>query len=160
MQRQSTTFDLKSLSKTLKPITNKLLGKHGLVEIDLITNWKSIAGEEIGSYSLPQSIRFAKNEKNNGTLIVAVKSSAFSLEINAKKNVIIDKINTFFGFSLIKDLKTIVADIPTSNVELYEKTLVSQIDDLYIKDKTKEIKSEKLKQALEKLGAGIIRKTK
>ncbi|MFI3241646.1 MAG: DciA family protein [Alphaproteobacteria bacterium] len=158
MKRETSTFDLSHFSKILKPVTKKVLGKHGTANIDLISNWKSIVGEDIGAYSLPQSLKYKTKEKNNATLIVAVKSSAFGLEINARKYFIIQKVNVFFGYPLVADLSTVVADIMSPEICEEEKILVSKDDVDYIKEQTSDVKSDELKNALENLGASILRR--
>ncbi len=159
MRNKSTTFDLKHLSSALKPLTKKVLGKGGLFHVDLIASWKSIVGEDLGAYSMPQSIKHKAKEKNNGTLVIGVASSAFGLEVNARKSMIVQKVNGFFGYDVICDVQTIVCDIVMPKHFLEdEEECISQKESDYIKSKTKDISSESLQQVLERIGKKIIRK--
>ena len=116
------TKDLQSLSQTLLPFAQNILGKNGFVETDIITNWPEIIGEQLAQFSFPQKIDFPKDKKNNGCLHLSVPSGAFAVEIKHKEKYILDKINTYFGYNAVSTLKII------QNNEL-------TISDYYIKHK-------------------------
>lgn len=159
MKRETTTYDLTSISKTVAPLAKKLLGKKGLVEVDLIINWNSIVGDDFACFSVPQSIKFPRNERANGTLELSVPAGAFALEVQARKTVLIEKINAFFGYAAIKDIKTIQSNsfsCAKQNVEDQKKRLVSLEEENYIKETISEIKSQTLKDALQNLGQSIL----
>ena len=46
----------------------KLLGKQGLMEMNLLTSWKNIVGDELSQYSMPEKISFKKGMRTDGTL--------------------------------------------------------------------------------------------
>ena len=84
------TRDLTALSKTILPITKNIFGKKGFMEIEILTNWDKIVGEELADYSFPQKIDFKRGEKNNGVLHLQVPSGAFALEIQHRERYILD----------------------------------------------------------------------
>ena len=88
---------LMPFSADLSDFAAKLLGKQGLVEMKILTSWKSIVGDELAQYSLPERISFKKNERSEGVLHLIVSGGAFALEISHNTPTIIEKINTFFG---------------------------------------------------------------
>ena len=90
------TKDLQPLTFSLMPLAKKLFGKKGFVEIDIITNWAEIVGENLARYSIPQKIHFPLNSRNNGCLYLDVMSGAFAVEIQHREKYIIDKINMYF----------------------------------------------------------------
>jgi hypothetical protein len=47
------TKDLQSLSQTLLPLAQNILGKNGFVETDIITNWSEIIGEQLQEMNEP-----------------------------------------------------------------------------------------------------------
>jgi hypothetical protein len=73
--------DLQSVTKSIMPLARSILGKKGFVEVDILTDWSGIVGEELAAYTLPQKIDFKPNQKNNGILHLMVPSGAFALEI-------------------------------------------------------------------------------
>ena len=57
--------DLQSVAKSIMPLARSILGKKGFVEVDILTDWSGIVGEELAAYTLPQKIDFKPNQKNN-----------------------------------------------------------------------------------------------
>ena len=56
---------LTSFSSEVSALASKLLGKSGLIEMNILTSWKSIVGEELAQYTLPQKIDFKKEFNMN-----------------------------------------------------------------------------------------------
>lgn len=149
-----------SVASSFAATAKKLLGKNGFVELDIITNWPDIAGENLAEHSHPQSIDFKRGQRNDGILNIAADSGAFAIEIAHKKKNIIEKINTYFGYGAVSDLRIIQA--PNANITINElkstgtkKTLVTLKEQNYIDEQTAEIKNPQLKESLKKLGNNI-----
>jgi hypothetical protein len=153
--------DLTSINKAIMPLTKQLLGKNGLIELEILKNWSAIVGKELALNSLPQKITFQKDKKTDGCLYISVNSGAFALEINQSAPQIIGKINVFFGYPAVSSLKI----IQTSNASLslknkkntvnMKKSLVSEQEEIYITELVKEIKSQELRETLERLGRAV-----
>ena len=45
--------DLQSVAKSIMPLARSILGKKGFVEVDILTDWSGIVGEELAAYTLP-----------------------------------------------------------------------------------------------------------
>lgn len=155
------TKDLTALSKAILPLTKSLFGKKGFVEVDILTNWDKIVGEELADYSFPQKIDFKREQKNNGILHLQVPSGAFALEIQHREKYIIEKINAYFGYNAVCGLKILQNNSLSLQAEnkyiseIPQKTLVTDTEENYIKSLTEDIKDSKLKEILIKLGQSI-----
>ena len=57
------TQGLSTLSQTILPFAKQILGTKGFVEIDILTGWKEIVGDELAEFSLPQKIDFPRGQK-------------------------------------------------------------------------------------------------
>ena len=62
-----------------------------------------VSGKDISSYSYPKSIKMKKGE-SNGTLLLAIKRGN-EINIEYSKKEIINKINSYFGYKLINEIK-------------------------------------------------------
>lgn len=150
-----------SLAKSIMPLARTMLGKKGFVEIDILTNWTAIVGEELANYSLPQKIDFKRGQKNDGILHLIVPSGAFALEIQHREKFILQKINTFFGYNAVSGLKIIQNSAASLNDFLPKETqrprrkLVTAEEENYIKDLAEEINRPELKEILIKLGQSV-----
>lgn len=157
---------LENLSASMSPLIKKLLGNKGLIEIDLLTNWQNIVGQEIAEHSMPQKIVFKPNCRNDGTLHLLVAGSAFALEIQHNIPLILEKINTFFGYKAIAKITIMQNDefINTSSSTVSEdktdKKLVTKQEQTYINEVTEGVKSPELKARLKSLGESVFKNNK
>ena len=62
-----------------------------------------LVGKDISSYSYPKSIKMQKGE-SNGTLLLAIKRGN-EINIEYSKKEIINKINSYFGYKLINEIR-------------------------------------------------------
>lgn len=160
------TYGLSSISKTILPFAKQILGRKGFVEVDILTNWHQIAGDELAEYSMPQKIDFRSGQKNNGTLYLNVLSGAFALEIQHRERFIIEKINTYFGYNAVSGIKIIqnnelsLESFNKINRPEKKKTLVTQEEENYINELAGDVNNSKLKEILVKLGKSVFNNNK
>ena len=153
------TNDLSDMRSVLDPFARKMLGKKAFAEADVICHWKDIAGEETARFSKPLKIDFKKDERTKGTLWIEISGGAFALEIQSKSKMLINKVNTFFGYEAVSAIKMIQnpAVIEQENSSYnFEKTLVSQQEEIYINSLSKGLQNTELEKALQKLGQSIV----
>ncbi len=152
------TRDLQAVSATLAPLAKKILGKKGFVEIDILTEWPQIVGEELASFVFPQSIDFRSGQKTGGVLKVVVPGGAFALELQHREKNIIQKINTYFGYAAVTALRivqnsaAVESCLKAPRVERVQKKVVTKEEEIYIKDLSAGIKDHTLQETLERLG--------
>ena len=87
-----------SIPKTLK----KYLRKGGYNYSNIVDNWTKIVSKKISDACYPITVKINK-EMKNGNLILHVIHGK-EIEVEYKKNEIIDKINSFFGYRCINDI--------------------------------------------------------
>ena len=88
-----------SIPKTLK----KYLKKGGYNYSNIVDNWTTMVNKKISDSCYPTSIKMGK-EMKNATLVLNVIHGK-ELEIEYARTEIIDKINTFFGYNCINQIK-------------------------------------------------------
>lgn len=160
------TKDLQAFARTIQPFAKKMLGAKGLIEVDILSNWEAIAGEELAAYTLPQRIDFRKGEKNNGVLHIAVPGGAFALELQHREKFIISKVNAYFGYNAVAQIRIVqnnylsLDNKDDDKSERVEKTLVTKEEENYIRDLSCEVENPALKEALIKLGCCVVSNNK
>lgn len=157
------TGDLSDMSGLLLPLAKKMLGKKAFVEADIICAWKDIIGDDMAKFSRPLKIVFGREERNNGTLWIEAASGAFALELQTKSKIVIEKVNTFFGYAAVEKIKIVQnPSIMESTTDTHnsEKKLVTKEEETYIKNLSEEIKTKELSEAIERLGCAIIANNK
>ena len=128
-----------SIPKTLK----KFLKKGGYNYSTIVDNWTKMVSKKISDACYPITIKMGK-EMRNGTLVLNVVHGK-EIEVEYMKKEIIDKINSFFGYSCIKQVSLkIVQDTIKSKNKVFPK-----IKNLpRIEEKMDKIKDNRLKNSL------------
>ena len=144
---KSNTFiqGLRPFSKSIPHGLKKLLRKGSYNFSNIIDNWSRMVGKDISNICYPSTVRMGK-EMNNGTLVLNVIHGN-ELTVEYGKQEIIDKINSFFGFNCIKEVKLKVVQ----EKKLFKKNLSLNETKLNYSNKLENIKNEKLKKTLKKL---------
>ena len=140
-----------SIPKTLK----KHLRKGGYNYSSIVDNWTKIVNKKISHVCYPIRIKMGEDMKN-GTLVLNVIHGK-EVDIEYKKDQIMDEINSFFGFDCISSIKL---KITQSKIE-GEKRNLQKIQNLgEIKKKMNKINNEKLKSSLNNLVKAFYGKNK
>ena len=136
---------LRPFSKSIPRGLKKLLKKGSYNFSNIIDNWSRMVGKDISNMCYPNTIKIGK-EMNNGALILNVIHGN-ELTIEYSKQEIIDKINSFFGFKCIKDIKL---KIVQEEKKIKKEISVNEVKINY-NNKLNNINNEVLKNSLNKL---------
>ena len=103
--KESKTYvqGLRPFGNTLPRGLKGILKKNGYNYSEIIGKWNVMVGKDIASFAYPKSIKMKKGD-SNGTLVLAVKRGD-EINVEYSKRVIIDKINSYFGYKLINEIK-------------------------------------------------------
>ncbi len=101
-----------SVGRAISGLTKKALDKRGFVDAAIINEWPIIAGELIGNHSLPDRIRFQRDRTQPGTLYLILENGALATEVVHFQPILLERINRFFGFRAVGDIKIIHGPLP------------------------------------------------
>lgn len=149
------TQTMRSLAATLPKVTRKVLGRHGLAEGGLITDWPDIVGPAIAERSLPLRLAFAGGERRNGTLSVRV-SGPLALELQHLEPQILERLNSYFGYSAVARLKIQQGPVPTPTARP-ARPVANGPEDPALAALTADIEDELLRKALQGFGQALRR---
>jgi|TARA_B110000914_G_scaffold170108_1_gene150743 hypothetical protein len=143
---KSRTFiqGLRPLSRSLPHGLKKLFKKSGYNFSNIVDNWTKMIGTDLSRACYPCTIKMSK-EMNNGILVLNVIHGN-EINIEYSKQEIIDKINSFFGFNCIKEIKLKVVQ----EKKIKEVLPLNKAKFNY-SNKLENIKNEGLKKTLNKL---------
>jgi hypothetical protein len=148
--RQKTFYiqGLRSFKNSLPKNVKKILNKKGFVLSEILNRWNYLVGNEISKISFPKT--FKPNGKNApGTLIISVqRGNEISVEFN--KNTIIEKINSFFGYKILNNIRLETFNNLKENINK-KKMYISKNTTEKFKDSLKSLNNEKIKKSLMKL---------
>ncbi|MDA1197820.1 MAG: DUF721 domain-containing protein [Proteobacteria bacterium] len=136
---------LRPFSKSLPQGLKKLLKKGSYNFSNIVDNWTKMVGKNLSDACYPSTVKMGK-EMNNGTLVLNVIHGN-EVTVEYSKQEIMDKINSFFGFNCIKEVKLKVVQEKKS---LKNNLPLNEIK-LNYSNKLENIKNEGLKKTLNKL---------
>ena len=144
-QRLKTIQGLRSFKDTLPKNIKKIIKKKGHIFSETLSNWKYIVGDELFQICYPKSFKNS-NKLGVSTLQVMVKRGhEINLEYSKKK--IMDKMNSFFGYTVVEKLKFISFDDSQTKFKKVEGDNIGVTNNKYT-DKVNDIKNDKVKKSL------------
>jgi hypothetical protein len=149
----------KPLSVLLSDVFSDVYAKQGFAARELVTRWADIAGPEIAAHSEPLKMQWPRpvegQAQEPATLVLRVEGP-MALEIQHASDVILERVNRFFGWSAVGRLA--LRQAPLSR---RDRRPVSPAPDAAevakIAESLSSVEDEELRAALARLGASIKR---
>tara|TARA_Y100001970_G_scaffold260487_1_gene342618 strand:+ start:34 stop:522 length:489 start_codon:yes stop_codon:yes gene_type:complete len=137
---------LRTVSNSLPQGLKTILKKGGHNYSSIIYNWSDLVGKKISNICYPKSVR-TDRELKNGTLVLNVFHGD-QITVEYSKKDIIDKINTFFGYKFIKEIRLILIK---EKVSKNRKTYLNEDSKVRLQKKVEKIGNTNLKKNLNHL---------
>lgn len=121
---------LKTVGSFLPGLTAQAFKKFGFSTANLVVDWPAIAGKDLAQISVPERLKWpprpapeagegepAEVEAKPGrgrrgaTLVLRVEG-ARALDIQYKRQQILERINAYFGYAAVSDLRLVQAPLP------------------------------------------------
>ena len=146
--KESKTYvqGLRPFGNTLPRGVKGILKKNGYNYSEIVSKWNMLVGKDISSCAYPKSVKMKKGD-SNGTLVLTIKRGD-EINIEYSKKEIINKINSYFGYKLINEIK-----LQTINFE-GEKTKNKNVLKKFSKnfeEKINKIKNKNIRNSLSQL---------
>ena len=146
--KESKTYvqGLRPFGNTLPRGLKGILKKNGYNYSEIISKWNILVGKDISICAHPISIKMKKGD-THGTLVLAIKRGD-EINIEYSKEEIINKINSYFGYKLINEIR-----LQTFNSEIKKKKSRNTLGKFTknFKKKVDEIKNKNIRNSLYQL---------
>ncbi len=123
----------------------KILKKNGFNLNFIVDNWTKIVGENISNSYYPANIRALRGSKNISLIINVIHGKEIDVEYNRQN--IIDKINSYLGYSYIGKIELKVLNLKYSNTKKNKSSIIKANFDKNLK----KVKNINLKEKLTNL---------
>lgn len=161
----------KAVGSYLPKLTKKVFEKYGFSTADLLTDWQSIVGQELAACTSPQRLKWPRQggswEDADGTVqqgtqrgatLVLRVDGGLALDVQYQTRQILERINGYFGYRAIAELRFVQAPIDAGIVaqpqaparKVLPKDVIGQH-----KPEIPEVADDCLRAALERLGASV-----
>ena len=146
--RESKTYvqGLRPFGNTLPRGVKGILKKSGYNYSEIISKWNMLVGKDISSCSYPKSIKMTKGD-TNGLLVLAVKRGN-EITVEYSKKEIINKINSYFGYRLINEIRLKTVNSETKKIK--NNNILNKFSKNFEK-KINEIKNKNIRNSLSQL---------
>jgi hypothetical protein len=144
-QRNQTVQGLRSFKDTLPKNVKKIINKKGHIYSETLSNWKYIVGVELFKVCYPKTFKNS-NRFGVSTLVIMVKRG-HEVDLEYSKKDIINKMNSFFGYSVVEKLKLVSFDYEQKITQENTKSNKNMAIIKY-KNKINDVKNEKIKKSL------------
>ena len=144
-QRNQTIQGLRSFKDTLPKNIKKIIKKKGYIFSETLNNWKYIVGDRLFRVCYPKSFKNS-NRLSLSTLLIMVKRG-HEVDLEYSKKDILDKMNNFFGYSVVEKLKFVNFDVSQKSVDKSIDFKNSVTINKYT-TKIENIRNEKIKKSL------------
>ena len=136
---------LRSFKDTLPKKIKKIINKKGHIYSETLSNWKYIVGENLFKVCYPKSFKNS-NRFGVSTLLIMVKRG-HEVDMEYSKKEIMDKMNSFFGYSVVEKLKFTSFD-DEKKIISKESNLEKNVTNKKYQKKINDVKNEKIKKSL------------
>ena len=149
----------KPLSVLLSDVFSEAYAKQGFAARELVTRWAEIAGPEIAAHSEPLKMQWPRpvegQPQEPATLVLRVEGP-MALEIQHSSNVILQRVNRFFGWSAVGKLA--LRQAPLSRRDRPSRPRPPDAKAVArVSESLSAVEDEALRDALARLGAAIKR---
>ena len=144
-QRSKTIQGLRSFKDTLPKNVKKIINKKGHVYSETLGNWKYIVGEDLFKICYPKTFKNA-NKFGVSTLLIMVKRG-HEVDMEYSKKDIMDKMNSFYGYTVVEKLKFISFD-DQQKIFTKKETKQENVAINKYQDKINNVKNDKIKKSL------------
>jgi hypothetical protein len=149
----------KPLSVLLSDVFSDAYAKQGFAARELVTRWAEIAGPEVAAHSEPLKIQWPRpvegQAQEPATLVLRVEGP-MALEIQHSSDVILQRVNRFFGWSAVGRLA--LRQAPLSRRDRPQASRAPDPESVAkVAQTLSSVEDDELRAALARLGASIKR---
>ena len=165
----------KTVGSFVPKLTKAAFERYGFPAAAILTDWEAIAGRELASYTEPERLKWPKQADSSvsegtrdasepGATLVLRVDGPRAIEIAHRKTQLLERINAYFGFRAVTDLRFVQAPISRKVQKLKAKTLLARGPQSAVKSEPTprqtidfgKIANPSLRGALERLGSAVV----
>lgn len=96
---------LKPISQLIRPLVKKFLPQKNIIFQQLFDLWPDIINGTEAMNTIPDKLVFPRQQQKDGVLSIWAQSGAQATEISYNRMMLIQRINSVFGYALVADIR-------------------------------------------------------
>lgn len=156
------TYGVKQISEVANRLIDPVLAKRAGINTALLGSWAEIAGAEFADCTRPEKITWDRRISETmdggyhpGVLIIACEG-ARALFLSHAEGELIQRINGFFGFPAIRQIKIVQKPVSAAHAVRRPARALNKQETRKLDDLVTGVENDKLKEALKRLGKAVI----
>lgn len=153
-------FQGRAVGAVLGRITAPVMKKRGFREVDILSHWSLIVGNQLAGLSCPERISRNGRGTQDGAVLTVRVEGAMALEVQHMAPLILERINQHYGAGTVARLNIVQGPLPLDylKAQAARETPLSE-DELAAAEAVLDgFANSRLKQALARLGARVERR--
>jgi hypothetical protein len=102
----------RAIAESVDRLTRPLFARRGFAGGAIVRDWATIVGPALATHTLPERILYPDRGRSDGTLHLRVANGALAMEIQHLAPVLIERINGYFGYSAVAQIKVFQRPLP------------------------------------------------
>ena len=148
------------ISALVGRVINPVARKRGFAAADLIAAWADVVGAELAECTRPEKIVWPRGEANAerpGVLTLKVDGPR-AVVVQHQLDQIVERVNAFFGYAAVGPVRIVQAPIdrPARPAPAGD-TALAPADEARLKAATGALEDGPLREALDRLGRGVLK---
>jgi len=153
----------KAVGAFVPKVTAAVFEKFGFHSAEIMSSWETIVGADLARLTRPETIKWPRGARapvdaeeggrNAGATLVVASDPAFALEVSYRHAEIMDRINRYFGYRAVTQLK--VHQVPQTETAASPQKAYSHPAGLKAAPPNAAIAPDDIAAALEALGKSV-----
>jgi len=152
----------RAVAEAVAPIVQPSVRKRGLGAERLLERWPEVIGGQLCRQIWPERLAFARGRRQDGVLHLCVSSGAAAIEVQHLEPVIVERINSIFGYRAVAKLRLThgrlpppaPAEMPPSPTA--QSSAIAPDVEESLTQELQGIEDDELRLALHKLGCAVL----
>lgn len=160
MERKTTAVRIRRgpqrIGSGTAPVLRAAFRRNGFTRPEIVANWPLIVGPALARQTMPERLRAARGSTEGGVLHVRV-DGALGIELQHLEPLVIERINTFYGFHAVARLRLIQGPLPPPPARPAERVRpLTGDEETALAAFLDSVGDARLKSALAALGRGVL----
>lgn len=148
----------RAVGQTLAGLTAAAFGRRGFASGDVVRHWPEVAGALLARHTLPDRITYPRGQRTDGILHLQVDSAPVATEVQHLAPLIIEKVNTYFGYGAVKAIHIQQRPLPPATAAPKPPRPLTPAERQALEADLAAVADPELRQALANLGAAVRRR--
>jgi len=160
------TVGPKAVGSFIAKLAKRSFERYGFATAAILTDWKAIVGPDLAAYTQPERLRWPRLPEPAGdtddtriprggaTLHLRV-TSARALDVQYASAQILERINSYFGYRAVTQLRILQAPLTTTDAKSVRLPTTDAAETSRVDGRVEAIENADLRSALTRLGASV-----